>query len=103
MDYAKNMDDLPKKKRGSVRMFKKIRDAKRLLPISISGYWKSSKNEAQRSHIFNSLREASFFSTCIGEKYVPSATKKKACGGRMKGEGRDHAQACSKKVTNITF
>ena len=42
--------------------------------------------KAQRSHIFNSLREASFYQHLCGGKYIPSVTKKKAYGGKTKGE-----------------
>ena len=67
VDYAKIVDDL--QKAWISDDVHEDKGCKKPLPMSISGYWKSQKKKtSQRSHIFNSLKEACFHQHLYGVK-----------------------------------
>ena len=85
VDYAKIIDDL-QKRRGSVTMFKKIRDAKRLLLISISGYWKSKKQSSEKPHL-QLIEGSSILSAPVSGRIYSIGDEEKDLWWEDEGEG----------------
>ena len=53
------------------------------------GYWKSPKTKAQRSHIFNSLREACFLSAPVGRENIFHRSRRRRPVAENEGEGEE--------------